>query len=110
MTLKQRIRAVTDAAPGEYRSVASIYAALSEPKPGIDTVAVIVHEMHDDKILVRRGKRRHYEYRSSARPYVAPVIGRKPGGRRLGFMGLARLERTDPEAYRKAVAADRRRG
>jgi hypothetical protein len=110
VTLKQRIRYLTDAlAPDVWLSISEIRARL--PDVTYHSMATSVSQMYRAQQLRRRGKgTRGCVYRSGPKALVYKTKGRPAKSSvRLGFMALARLERTDPAAYRKAVAVDRRR-
>lgn len=105
MTLKQRIRYLCDGlAADQWLSLDDFRERLSDVSP--KGIATYLSKMHRDEQLKRRHCARQFEYRSGARPVVKKAKGAMPR-ERLGFMALARLEREDPAAYRKAVAADR---
>lgn len=111
MTLKQRIRFLTD---GLARGAWLSFQDFRERMPGVsyDSIASALGQMYRSEQLLRRGDRKSYQYRSGPRPVLKKARGRIPrSAAALGFMALARLEKTDPAAYAKAVAeAERRRG
>lgn len=107
MTLKQRIRLLTDSLPkGRWLSTAEIRAHVGSTSGAVGTA---ISQMHQAEQLVRRGTNPPgCEYRSGPRPVVAVGRGSRPRAR-FGFMHLARLRESDPEAYEKEIAADRGR-
>lgn len=108
MTLKQRIRYLCDGLrAGEWLTLADFRERLGGSG---NSIATAVSQMAVRDQLKRRGNRKSYAYRSGTRPVVEKRKGVAPKtAARLGFMALARLERTDPAAYAKAVAGNRRR-
>lgn len=109
MTLKQRIRYLTDGLrAGCWLSFADIRERL--PGEPYDSIATALGQMYRSEQLRRRGSRKCFEYRSGRRPVVAKKRGRAAKApEQRGFMALARLRESDPAAYAKAVAVDRRR-
>lgn len=108
VSLRPKLRAITDALPdGQWIRYAGIFAALPEPKPPRAHVTVELRNMVDSKLLKRRGKRRLYEYRSTANPLIDKRTVKKSQAERsfVGHMELGRRRR----AAAKLAAETRRR-
>jgi hypothetical protein len=109
---RREIRALTDALPkGQWLRLPQILDGLSEPKPSRGYVAVELTNMHEAKMLKRRGTQRRYEYRSGPEPVIDRrelLKGKKrkaPGGA-MGFRELARLAESDPRAFEEHTRND----
>lgn len=105
MTVRQRIRAVTDAlAEGEWLRVGQIAARVEGST--YSTIQVNVTAMHRAGQLRRRGKRPNCEYRSGPTPVVDLRLGR-PLRTSVGFAELARLHDEDPQEFARLTRNDR---
>jgi hypothetical protein len=112
-SLRQRIRDLTDSLPeGEWLRAGEILRRLPAPKPhDVGIVTAVLKQMVDSEIMVRRGTRQLFEYRSGTAPIIDGRLLRKGVPQRethhRGFAALARLERDDPEAWARETANDR---
>lgn len=107
MTLRERIRYITDALePETWLTLGEIVARVQGSTYA--SIQTVITKMVRADELQRRGSQPRCEYRSGPNAALAKTLGR-PKRSRMGFMALARLEVADPVAYEKAVAADRGR-
>lgn len=105
MTLRERIRAVTDAAGRRGPSALEIAQGIREP---LLRVAPIISKMARLGELVPQGDRANRTYASGHRPVLAPGTGGHNQRRGCyGFMYLKRLQRADPAEWNRRTQGGR---
>lgn len=111
LTLRKNIRAITDAlGADEWIRFAAIRAGLPEPQPSKAKLAPEVTLMERACMLVRRGTRCKYEYRSGPVEVIDRRAARKGLSTRntslLGFRELARLFDENPAEFARVTQGD----
>lgn len=105
MTVRDRIRAVTDALPaGEWLALAELVKRIPEATRA--SICTTLTKMYRAEELRRRGNPPRCEYRSGSKAIVAKTLGR-PVRSSAGFAELARLRDTDPKEYARLTRSDR---